>query len=153
MGMEHTYDWRLSVPAETLRCRSTRRTAASGSFDATLALQRREWSSRELRRALVRYPLLTLRLSARIYTHALAPAPARSRLAPAPGSGRAREHRHDASSSDSEPPRRAPTVLDRLARRVVLALFARIRRGELIVNERSQRMQLRRARPAARAVG
>jgi cyclopropane-fatty-acyl-phospholipid synthase len=35
----------------------------------------------------------------------------------------------------------APTVLDRLARRVVLALFARIRRGELIVHEHSQTMR------------
>jgi cyclopropane-fatty-acyl-phospholipid synthase len=42
----------------------------------------------------------------------------------------------------SRPPAHsAPTVLDRLARRVVLALFARIRRGELIVRERSQTMR------------
>jgi uncharacterized protein len=71
MGMEHTYDWRLSVPAETLSVQIDSTHRGERAFDATLALQRREWSTRELRRALVRYPLLTLRLTTRIYTHAL----------------------------------------------------------------------------------
>ncbi|HEV2974494.1 MAG TPA: DUF1365 domain-containing protein [Solirubrobacteraceae bacterium] len=72
LGMEHTYDWRLSAPGETLSVQIDS-THADGErvFDATLALRRRELSARELRRALVRYPLLTLRLTARIYTHAL----------------------------------------------------------------------------------
>jgi cyclopropane-fatty-acyl-phospholipid synthase len=35
----------------------------------------------------------------------------------------------------------APTVLDRLARVLVLGVFSRMRRGELILNERSQRMR------------
>jgi hypothetical protein len=73
MGMEHTYDWRLTTPAETLSVQidSSRAGGAERVFDATLALRRRELSAAELRRALVRYPLLTLRLTARIYTHAL----------------------------------------------------------------------------------
>jgi hypothetical protein len=73
MGMQHTYDWRLSAPAETLSVQIDSTHAGSGEhvFDATLALHRRELSARELRRALARYPLLTLRLTARIYTHAL----------------------------------------------------------------------------------
>ncbi len=71
MGMEHTYDWRLSVPAETLSVQIDSTHRGARAFDATLALQRRELSARELRRALVRYPLLTVRLTARIYTHAL----------------------------------------------------------------------------------
>jgi hypothetical protein len=72
MGMEHIYDWRLSAPGETLSVQIDS-THARGErvFDATLALRRRELSARELRRALVRYPLLTLRLTARIYAHAL----------------------------------------------------------------------------------
>jgi DUF1365 family protein len=71
MGMEHTYDWRLSVPAETLSVQIDSTHCGERAFDATLALQRREWSASELRRALVRYPLMTVRLTARIYTHAL----------------------------------------------------------------------------------
>ena len=72
MGMEHTYDWRLTTPAQTLSVQIDS-THADGErvFDATLALRRRELDARELRRALTRYPLLTLRLTARIYTHAL----------------------------------------------------------------------------------
>jgi hypothetical protein len=71
MGMQHTYDWRLSVPAETLSVQIDSARDGERFFDATLALQRRECSARELRRALVRYPLLTLRLTTRIYAHAL----------------------------------------------------------------------------------
>jgi uncharacterized protein len=73
MGMEHTYDWRLTTPAKTLSVQIDSSHAGSGErvFDATLALHRRELSSAELRRALARYPLLTLRLTARIYAHAL----------------------------------------------------------------------------------
>jgi cyclopropane-fatty-acyl-phospholipid synthase len=42
----------------------------------------------------------------------------------------------------SEPPvLEQPTAYDRVARAIVLAVFSRMRRGELIVNERSQRMR------------
>jgi hypothetical protein len=73
MGMEHTYDWRLTEPGETLSVQidSTHAGSSERLFDATLALRRRELSRLELRRALARYPLLTLRLTARIYAHAL----------------------------------------------------------------------------------
>jgi DUF1365 family protein len=72
MGMAHTYDWRLTAPAETLSVQIDSTTGEGERvFDATLALRRREPSAPELRRVLVRYPLLTLRLTARIYTHAL----------------------------------------------------------------------------------
>jgi DUF1365 family protein len=40
-------------------------------FDATLSLHRRELTPSALRRALLRYPFLTARILARIYTHAL----------------------------------------------------------------------------------
>jgi DUF1365 family protein len=72
MGMDHAYDWRLSEPGERLsvHIQSTRDDGAR-AFDATLSLRRREMSPAELRRALLRYPALTMRLTARIYTHAL----------------------------------------------------------------------------------
>jgi DUF1365 family protein len=73
MGMEHVYDWRLSEPGERLsvHIESARSDDGELVFDATLSLTRRELSAGELRRALLRYPLPTLRLTARIYAHAL----------------------------------------------------------------------------------
>jgi cyclopropane-fatty-acyl-phospholipid synthase len=50
-------------------------------------------------------------------------------LARAPSRTHEHEHEHE------------PTVLDRLARAFVLGVFSRMRRGELIVNERSRRMR------------
>jgi DUF1365 family protein len=72
MGMEHTYDWRVSEPAQRLSVHiESHGTGGESVFDATLALERRELSGREMARALARYPLLTMRIVARIYAHAL----------------------------------------------------------------------------------
>jgi hypothetical protein len=72
MGMEHTYEWRVSEPAQRLSVHiESQRPDGESVFDATLSLARRELSGRELARALARYPFLTLRILARIYGHAL----------------------------------------------------------------------------------
>lgn len=73
MGMDHTYDWRLTEPRERLSVHiaSTRTGDSEPLFDATLSLRRREITPRELRRTLARDPLPTLRLTAHIYVHAL----------------------------------------------------------------------------------
>jgi DUF1365 family protein len=72
MGMEHTYDWRLTEPGERLTVHiASRDPRGETVFDATLALERRELSGYELSRALARYPFLTMRIIARIYAHAL----------------------------------------------------------------------------------
>jgi len=76
MGMDHTYDWRLTEPAESLsvQIESTRNGGpldGARVFDATLSLRRRPIDAQELRRVLARYPLPTVRLTARIYAHAL----------------------------------------------------------------------------------
>jgi DUF1365 family protein len=73
MGMDHTYDWRLTEPGEQLLVQID----SSGRdgervFDATLSLNRRELTPSAMRVALLRYPFLTARILARIYTHALA---------------------------------------------------------------------------------
>jgi uncharacterized protein len=73
MGMDHTYDWRLTEPGEQLLVQID----SSGPdrermFDATLSLSRRELTPSAMRGALLRYPFLTARILARIYTHALA---------------------------------------------------------------------------------
>jgi uncharacterized protein len=58
MGMEHTYDWRVSEPAQRLSVHiESHRACGESVFDATLAL--------------ARYPFLTMRIVARIYAHAL----------------------------------------------------------------------------------
>ncbi|HEY7932233.1 MAG TPA: DUF1365 domain-containing protein [Solirubrobacteraceae bacterium] len=73
MGMDHVYDWRLSAPKEQLMVHiDSRDHGGETIFDATLSLCRREISNGSLRRALLRYPFLTLRILARIYGHALA---------------------------------------------------------------------------------
>jgi DUF1365 family protein len=78
MGMDHVYDWRLTEPGEQLlvhieshRTDGSQRPDGESAFDATLSLNRRELTPRALRQALVRYPFLTARILARIYTHAL----------------------------------------------------------------------------------
>ncbi len=72
MGMDHVYDWRLTEPSERLSVHiESQRPDGEGVFDATLALRRREMTPWALRRALLRYPSLTARITARIYTNAL----------------------------------------------------------------------------------
>ena len=88
MGMENTYDWRLTEPGERLAVHIDSRDPAGESiFDATLALRRREISGRELARALLVYPLLTVRIIARIYAHALRLRLRGARYFPHPGAG------------------------------------------------------------------
>ncbi len=73
MGMDNTYDWRLTEPGEHLsvHIESDDREHGTKVFDATLSLRRRELTPRSLRAVLMRYPLITLRIVTRIYTHAL----------------------------------------------------------------------------------
>ena len=72
MGMDHVYEWRLTEPGERLAVHIESRDRAGESiFDATLSLARRELDRRAMGRALARYPLLTVRIIAAIYAHAL----------------------------------------------------------------------------------
>jgi DUF1365 family protein len=72
MGMEHIYDWRLTEPSERLSVHiESHRPDGESVFDATLSLARREMTRGEMARMLARYPFLTARILARIYTHAL----------------------------------------------------------------------------------
>jgi hypothetical protein len=71
MGMDHVYDWRLTEPGEQLLVHIESERQRVKVFDATLSLHRREMTPRALRAALIRYPLITLRIPMRIYSHAL----------------------------------------------------------------------------------
>ncbi|HEY0940071.1 MAG TPA: DUF1365 domain-containing protein [Steroidobacter sp.] len=73
--MEMSYDWRLSTPGEQLRIHMDNLRHQDGQtrrvFDATLTLQRQEISSAALSRALLKYPLMTVKVSGAIYWQAL----------------------------------------------------------------------------------
>ena len=74
MGMGHTYELRVAEPSERVSVHiSSALDEQPGAtfFDATLSLSRREFSARELRRLLARYPFQTVAILARIYSHAL----------------------------------------------------------------------------------
>lgn len=71
MGMDHVYDWRMTAPGEQLLVHIESHREQRTVFDATLSLRRRELTSRSLRSVLIGYPLITLRIVTRIYTHAL----------------------------------------------------------------------------------
>jgi DUF1365 family protein len=71
LGMDAEYEWRLSEPGQDLQVHIESRRDDAPIFDATLALERREATPAALRRALVRYPALPLRVVGGIYAHAL----------------------------------------------------------------------------------
>ena len=79
MAMGHVYEWRLTEPGERLavHIESLRShagavpSAAESAFDATLALRRREMSRGSMAGALAAHPLLSVRMVAAIYGHAL----------------------------------------------------------------------------------
>jgi DUF1365 family protein len=71
MGMDHRYLWRVSPPGQTLTVHIESRRGKCLSFDATLALRRRELSPASVAGVTARYPLATVRVLALIYAHAL----------------------------------------------------------------------------------
>jgi DUF1365 family protein len=74
MGMDQTYAFCAGKPGSRLAVHIESRPEAGGggkSFDATLALHRRELSRPLLARMLVRYPALSLQVVAKIYAQSL----------------------------------------------------------------------------------
>jgi uncharacterized protein len=67
MGMDHTYDWRLTDPSDRLIVNIDSAHDGTVVFDATLSLERRPITAG----VLVRHPAMTLRVVAQIYIHAL----------------------------------------------------------------------------------
>jgi uncharacterized protein len=71
MGMEHSYNWRVTAPGPTLSVHIENHDAGELAFDATLALRRHEFTRAEAARLSARYPFAALRIVALIYGHAL----------------------------------------------------------------------------------
>lgn len=71
MGMDQTYDWRTTEPGAGISVHIDSRGANGKTFDATLSLARREMAPATMRRILLRYPVMTAQVVARIYWQAL----------------------------------------------------------------------------------
>jgi len=73
MGMDQTYSFRASEPGTGLsvHIESRPNSAPGKSFDATLALRRRELSRSLLTRMLLQYPAMSLQVVAKIYAQSL----------------------------------------------------------------------------------
>ena len=71
MGMQRAYAVRASTPQETLSIHIESAGAGEPSFDATLALERRELTRASLASIALRYPLASVRVLTLIYAHAL----------------------------------------------------------------------------------
>ena len=70
-GMDQKYDWRFTLPGPSLGVHMENFEAGTRVFDATLTLRRIEITGGALRRVLLSYPLMTLRVVAGIYWQAL----------------------------------------------------------------------------------
>jgi uncharacterized protein len=71
MEMQLEYDWIFTTPAEDLVAHMNTVKEGKAFFDATLKLQRRPWTRRELHRTLAAFPFMTLRVIAGIHWQAL----------------------------------------------------------------------------------
>jgi len=71
MSMDLDYDWILTPPGNRLVAHMNTVSGGKAFFDATLQLEQRPWTRRELHRALLSYPLMTLRVTGGIHWQAL----------------------------------------------------------------------------------
>jgi uncharacterized protein len=71
LPMDMQYDWCFGAPGDRLHVHMENWRNGEARFDATLNLKREEMSAGSLARALVRFPLITLKVSALIYWQAL----------------------------------------------------------------------------------
>jgi DUF1365 family protein len=71
IDMNIDYDWRFREPDETIRVHMIDYENGEKLFDASLALKRRKISPGALNRVLIKYPLMTAKVTAMIYWQAL----------------------------------------------------------------------------------
>jgi uncharacterized protein len=71
MRLDQLYDWVVAPPGERLIVRIGVEETGARLFDATLALRREPWSASVVRRALLRFPWMTAKVTAAIHYEAL----------------------------------------------------------------------------------
>jgi len=71
IDMNVGYDWRFLTPGERIQVHMEDYVAGEKLFDATLRLRRRSITGANLRRVLVRYPLMTVQVVTKIHWQAL----------------------------------------------------------------------------------
>ena len=71
IDMNINYDWRFRIPSDVLNVHMIDFQNGSKLFDASLALKRRPITRRALTHVLMKYPLMTVKVSAMIYYQAL----------------------------------------------------------------------------------
>ena len=71
LTMNMQYDWRLTVPGDRLFVQIKAREGSSHSFSATLSLKRLPFDRSQKTWLLIRHPLMTFQIFARIYWQAL----------------------------------------------------------------------------------
>lgn len=71
MPMDMRYEWNFGAPAEGLHVHMENWRDGAAQFDATLNLRRQEMTAGSLARALIQFPLITVKVSALIYWQAV----------------------------------------------------------------------------------
>ena len=71
MSMQQEHDWNFTKPGEDLSVRMHNLERGGRMFDATLELERRPWSGRELAKTLAFHPFMTAKVLFGIYFQAL----------------------------------------------------------------------------------
>lgn len=71
IDMDIQYDWRFRVPGGTIRVHMIDIEKGKKLFDASLMLKRRPISHKELTRVLMKYPLMTMKVTTMIHFQAL----------------------------------------------------------------------------------
>lgn len=70
MDMDYEYEWTFNEPSDELKVQIINLKADQVAFHAQLEMQRKAWSASNLQKALLRYPLMTLRVLVGIYLQA-----------------------------------------------------------------------------------
>jgi DUF1365 family protein len=71
LKLGHEYDWTFTPPGERLISQSASYENGQAIFDSTLTMERREWSGRELHRALISFPWMTAKVITAIHWQAI----------------------------------------------------------------------------------
>jgi DUF1365 family protein len=71
MPMDIKYDWRFTTPGNSLSVHMENHRHSEKVFDATLKLEKREITSKNLAMALIQFPMITMKIVIAIYYQAL----------------------------------------------------------------------------------